>query len=245
MSHIANLIRRFADSIEDLPTFFFKVRNRRMVSFNLCKSLRRFASSPVGREVGTVLDVGANCGQFTMMARYCWPKARVYSFEPDPVAARQCRLIHSPDPLVSVEDCALGEFEGLMKLRIAKNSVQNSFLVDPDVEVQEMTEVPVHRLDAIITRPLIKQVLLKIDVHGFEASVLKGASALLDEIDWIILEVSLVDHFEGGARIDDIWRQMQSYGFRYEAILDQFVSPVSGIVSEMDILFAKVKIPKR
>ena len=36
----------------------------------------------------TIIDIGANKGQFTLAARYIFPKSKIFSFEPLPGAAK-------------------------------------------------------------------------------------------------------------------------------------------------------------
>jgi FkbM family methyltransferase len=42
---------------------------------------------------------------------------------------------------------------------------------------------PIGRLDACLSTPLPRPVLLKIDIQGFELEVLKGGTGLLGQID--------------------------------------------------------------
>lgn len=239
MKIISELLRQIAASIEDIPTFLFKIRNRKMVSFNLCKNLHNLSLNQEGRRIRTILDVGANSGQFTLMARYCWPDSQIYSFEPDPLTAGQFRKNHTGDTRVSLHEFALGEVEGHMELRIAKNSAQNSFLVEPGLEIRNTVDVAVHRLDQVQSVTLTKPVMLKIDVQGFEEAVLKGAKGIIHDVDWVILEVALTEHFENGAGLEVIWKQMKCFGFRYHAILDLYRPTAAAAISEMDVLFSR------
>jgi hypothetical protein len=74
--------------------------------------------------------------------------------------------------------------------------------------------VPIQRLDACVSRPLARPSLLKIDVQGFELEVLKGASALLPEIDAIYVEVSYIELYEGQALHGEIERCLEHAGYR-------------------------------
>src|ERR1019366_8216138 len=57
----------------------FKQRPLSLSAFELTSRLHRLGIMP-----STILDVGANQGQFTAAALYQWPFARVHAFEPLP-----------------------------------------------------------------------------------------------------------------------------------------------------------------
>lgn len=239
MLSLADVLRTAADALEDIPTLLFKLRNRKLVSFSFCRALRRFAVSAEGRDVSTILDVGANEGQFACMARYCWPRAQIQSFEPDERAVQKYRKYHSKDPNITLRVCGLGEAEGLMTLRLAKDSAQNSFLVDPGIQLDGVTHVSVHRLDELVPSLPRGDVLLKADVQGFEGAVLRGAARLLPRLKWILLEVSFMDIYEAGCQVEDIWAFLRSQGFTYSAVLDQYRLPTTRVIAQMDVLFER------
>src|SRR6266849_584477 len=59
----------------------------------------------------TVLDVGANTGQFAVAAAKLFPGARVYSFEPLPACVTQLRRHASKLPNLTIYPFALGDHE--------------------------------------------------------------------------------------------------------------------------------------
>jgi hypothetical protein len=68
--------------------------------------------------------------------------------------------------------------------------------------------VPIKRLDACLSTPPPRPVLLKIDVQGFELEVLQGATDLLPHIDAVYVEASYVELYEGQALHEDIERYL-------------------------------------
>jgi FkbM family methyltransferase len=239
MITLPQVLRIAADAFEDIPTLFFKLRNRSLVSFNLCRALKDFAVSGRGRNVSTILDVGANEGQFACMARYCWPRSQICSFEPDERAVQKYLAVHGTDARTSIRTCALSEADGAMELRLAKVSAQNSFLVEPGIAMEGIRKVPVHRLDDLVKTLPPAGTMLKVDVQGFEAQVLRGSVRLLPRISWILLEVSLMNMYQGGSSVEDIWGFVRSHGFIYCAVLDQYRLPRTRVVAQMDVLFGR------
>lgn len=132
----------------------------------------------------TVLDVGANRGQFALVARESWPRARIISFEPGPRAATAFANTFRSDSLVELHSFALGAAEEQRLLTIPPEDDGASFLVDLQGEDHL---VGVKRLDDL-ELDLSGSVLLKMDVQGFEMEVLRGAKATLGAVDSIIAE---------------------------------------------------------
>jgi FkbM family methyltransferase len=236
---IYSTVKNLLEGFSDIPTFWKKTLHQNMVSFTLCKNLRAFAKSEEGSKINTIFDVGANEGQFAFMARYCWPNAQIDCFEPDPDAYKSLKTNHEKDNLIQVFNCALGVASGELTLNLGETSAQNSFLVEYGKSTKGKIVVPVKTLDDLYSEVDLFNTLLKIDVQGYEIQVLEGASKILNKLDFILLEVSLGDLFEGGVQIDEIWSFMKNQGFCYTRILDQYKDPVSHQVMQMDVLFQR------
>ncbi|MCK5857885.1 MAG: FkbM family methyltransferase [Abyssibacter sp.] len=58
--------------------------------------------------VRTVVDIGANRGQFALVARYCFRDARIVSFEPLTGPAALWRAVFASDGLATLEEAAVG-----------------------------------------------------------------------------------------------------------------------------------------
>lgn len=140
----------------------------------------------LGGDFRTVIDVGANRGQFALVARATWPQARIISFEPVPSAAARFSAVFENDSAVELHRIALGSVTEERVLTVPDADDGASFLVQLrgvplKVQVQCLDEV---ELD------LARPALLKLDVQGFELEVLKGALLTLPLIDAVIAECS-------------------------------------------------------
>ena len=99
--------------------------------------LRRFALADMGQlnrflvlhNVTTVLDVGANFGQFATTLRQAGFKGRIVSFEPQSQAYAGLVRAATSDPLWDVAPrCAVGAAAGEIEMNISNNSVSSSAL---------------------------------------------------------------------------------------------------------------------
>lgn len=169
----------------------------------------------------SVLDVGANKGQFATYARLRWPHARLICFEPLPEP--RATLARVTRGQAEIHACALGAAAGSGEMHLASRVDSSSLLALGrrqkslfGMDETGRLSVPIERLDAVITPPLARPSLLKIDVQGFELEVLKGATALLPEIDALYVEASDVELDEGQALHAEIERFLSDAGFRVE-----------------------------
>jgi FkbM family methyltransferase len=170
-------------------------------------------------EYATVIDVGANKGQFAIYARTRWPRARLVCFEPLP--GPRAKLARVTGRQTEIHECALGATPGEGRMYLASRTDSSSLLPlgARQKEIFGMTEsgelqVPIRRLDACLSTPLQRPALLKIDVQGFELEVLKGVTGLLSEIDSVYVEASDQELYEGQALQGEIKTFLEVAGFQ-------------------------------
>jgi len=192
----------------------------------------------------TVIDVGANKGQFAVYARTRWPAARVICFEPLP--GPRAKLLRVTRGQAEIQDCALGAAsgEGLMHLATRIDSSSLLALGARQKAIYGMEEsgelrVPIKRLDTCLATPLPRPVLLKIDVQGFELEVLKGTTGLLPQIDAVYVEASYVELYEGQPLHEEIERFLVDAGF---SLNGRFTTHVhQGEPVQADLLFRRAR----
>ena len=61
-----------------------------------------------GLKLATLVDIGANVGQFSLLARTLHPDVRIHAFEPLPRPASRYSRIFEHDPLTTLHRCAIG-----------------------------------------------------------------------------------------------------------------------------------------
>lgn len=130
-------------------------------------------------------DVGAHVGDRISSFRRCG--AKVIALEPQPGPLKVINFLHGRDPLVTIVAAAAGAEKGLLTLNINSDnptvSTASQSFVDAaqnakgwEGQVWDRTiEVPVTTLDSLIAQYGLPK-LIKIDVEGFEHSVMMGLS---------------------------------------------------------------------
>ena len=197
---------------------------------------------PFRPDIRTVLDVGASRGQFALFADHTFPGAKIISFEPLPDAMAELQKVLGSR--VEAHSTAVGSSPGTASINVSARDDSSSLLPIGDRQVEEFPgtgaiesiEVPVSTLDDILTSPLIRPCLLKIDVQGFELEVLKGAARTLESVDEALIECSFVELYEGQAMADVIVAHMLDAGLRLVGVHEVSYSS-SGAAIQADFLF--------
>jgi len=131
----------------------------------------------------TVLDVGANIGYYTLnLARWVGPSGTVYAFEPDPTnfAILQKNVSVNSLKNVRIHNCALTDYDGDAILYRSKDNTGDYSLTPRFDDAARPVPVMTRRLDTLARELERTPSFLKIDVQGFEPSVLLGGSHSLD-----------------------------------------------------------------
>lgn len=144
------------------------------------------------------VDVGANAGYFSALAAsLVGPTGRVIAFEPSPATCRLLDITAQMNPCIEAHQVAVGDREGVAQLHLSAeptNSGMSSLLSRAGTRGGKVVEVPVKRLDDLLLE-VPKVNAIKIDVEGFELSVLRGGENLftLQRPDLVVIEVARED----------------------------------------------------
>ncbi len=196
--------------------------------------------------IRTVIDVGANRGQFARTARTMFPKSQIYSFEPLTDCYEEIRRDFAGDPKLQAFNVAIGAEGGSITMHRNQFDASSSMLPTSEAMARDFpfarsasdVTVQVQTLDeACRGLALDPQVLLKIDVQGYEDKVILGATKVLQATAVVIVEVSFEALYTGQPLFDALYRQLTALGFAYHGNFDQIVSPVDGRVLQADAVF--------
>ena len=103
-----------------------------------------------------------------------------------------------------------------------------------------LRQVPSVRLDTITKQKnLSGPFLLKVDVQGAELDVLAGATEVLKETEFVILEASLFEFMKGGPLFSDVIAYMKMHGFVAYDIYGGTRRPLDDALGQVDIAFVK------
>jgi FkbM family methyltransferase len=198
--------------------------------------------------LGTVVDIGANTGQFAALVTTLLPKARVFSFEPIPEchAALVSRMRgHSRFKSFNV---GLGEEDGSLQFQKNEFTASSSFLplakahrdAFPFASKTQSIDVQVRRLDSFENDLTIDgKLLVKIDTQGYELPVIKGGTHVLKKADMVIVEMSFDTLYQGQALFGDIYKSLSDLRLRLSGIHGVTHDPVTGKCLQCDGIFLR------
>ena len=200
-------------------------------------------------DIKAVIDVGANEGQFAEKLRQHGFRGRIISFEPQQSTFAILQAKASRDPSWECHPLALGDTNGTSVLHVSKNSVLSSLLkvsagagdIGYGAEPVANETITVKTLDTVW--PTLhcagQRTLLKIDTHGFDLAVLRGAAASLPHIQAIQLEVPLRSMYDDQPAIGQMLPVLRGLGFHLVELAKVCRAEGAGELLEMDGLFLR------
>jgi FkbM family methyltransferase len=193
-------------------------------------------------EPRTIIDVGANKGQFSTFARVRWPRAKIFAFEPLPQPAARYRKVLGDRAVLF--PCALGAEDGRLEMHVASRDDSSSLLAlgEEQKSIFHMDQVAVlavevRRLDEVLAGQIEGPALLKIDVQGYEFEVLRGLGALANDVEWIYVETSFVELYTGQKLHDEVAGLLSQLGYRQS--IEHNVTMDGDRKIQADFLFSK------
>jgi FkbM family methyltransferase len=132
-----------------------------------------------------ILDIGANTGYYSLIAKTLLPKSEVFAFEPIPLVYKKLLLNNSLNSFdIKCVELALSNVSGEGKIYPSSLDHVYSVTVNknlfPDRPAFEVV-IKTKRLDSFIEENNIKSVdLIKLDVETFEVEVLTGMGKYLE-----------------------------------------------------------------
>lgn len=199
-------------------------------------------------DVRTVLDVGANVGQFALIASRCFPNAQIHSFEPMPKAARKFEQVMNTCTRVKLHRNALGRAAATLPIHITARADSSSLLVPylqskiypgtHEVDIEKVNVLPLEQ--CLAADDIVAPALLKIDVQGYEQQVLGGCGKLLQCFDWIFVELSFVELYAGQALAPEVISWLAGQGFALHGVYTSEASYKEGRMIQGDFLFRSV-----
>jgi FkbM family methyltransferase len=222
---------------------------RKGISYEHYRDLKKQWIVDLG--IRTILDIGANKGQFARLAREVFPSAAIYSFEPLPDCFAELKTALPDDKNFFPFENAIGSRAETLEFFRSFHTPSSSFLKMEELHKEAFPEsregqsaepikVRVETLDGVLgDRRLEKNILVKIDVQGYEMEAIEGARGVLREAKIAILEMSFMKIYEDQPLFHDVYEKMYNLGFRFRGSLAQMLHPVTDEIVQTDAIFVR------
>ena len=188
----------------------------------------KLLSAQKGKEIISVLDVGAAVGDSTELFLKEFPRAKVYCFEPLPdsfarLTKRIARLKNGGR--ANLFNYALGNANDKIKFYVAPYR-DSSSVIPPEqsgVSGEKTISVTIRRLDDVVCELGITHIdFMKIDVEGFEKEMLEGAKEALKMTDHVFIEISPLRKGARNRDYIDVFEILHGAGFSLAGIYGDF-----------------------
>lgn len=199
-------------------------------------------------DINTILDVGANTGQFAGEIRTFFKDAYIYSFEPLEECFNELKTREQYDSKFKAFHFALGNSNSTDTIHKSSYSLSSSILpmsekhkeAFPHTKDSTPEKIEVKRMDDISKDiDLTDNILIKIDTQGFEDKVIAGGPHTITRAKVIIIENSFVPLYEGQKLFSDIYSSLHNLGFTYRGALHQKIGKDGEILFEDSIFIKK------
>ena len=192
-------------------------------------------------EPKSVLDIGANVGQFYSEIKPIFPNAYYYLVD----GSKSCEVVLETLN-VDYSICLLSDSEKEVDFYIRKNEPrctgnsiyrENTSFYDDDQIIIEK------RQTKTLSNLLNNQVfdLIKIDVQGSEIDIINGGLDIIKEAKGILMEVSLMEYNQNTPTKDFVYKYMDNLGFKPVELIGNINHPLTYELIQQDILFLNKK----
>lgn len=199
--------------------------------------------------INTIIDVGANIGQFAREVRQYLPTPHIYSFEPIPQVFQS--LIKNTKCLerYTAFNFALGDKNACVPMHINDFTQASSLLestrenIDafPHTNSVHREVVQVRMLDDVFEELSVtaNEILVKMDVQGYEDRVISGGREVLKKTKVVMCEVSFQKMYKEQKLFLEIQALLDGLGFAYMGNINVSCHKRTGIPLFADAFFIR------
>ena len=192
-------------------------------------------------EPKSILDIGANVGQFYNEIKNIFPNSYYYLIE----GSESCEVVLETFN-VDYSICLLSDTEKEVDFYIRKNEPrctgnsiyrENTSFYDDDQIIIEKKQTKT--LSNLLNNQTFD--LIKIDVQGSEIDIINGGLDIIKEAKGILMEVSLMEYNQNAPTKEFVYEYMDNLGFKPVELIGNINHPLTYELIQQDILFLNKK----
>ncbi|HJZ18942.1 MAG TPA: FkbM family methyltransferase [Candidatus Nanoarchaeia archaeon] len=192
----------------------------------------------------TIIDVGANDGLWSKAARYYYPQANIYIYEPIREKAEKLNSVRNSKvfsfalwdkndkSLFNILDEGYDDHSSFLEFE-SGNSIYDERKSELNFRKIEVERKRFDSLNLEIKRPC----LVKIDTEGTEIHVLEGFGKRLKEVDVLQIETNFKNAFKGQTKLSELITYLEKYGFT--SFIQTALRYTKGSPCQCDLIFLR------
>jgi FkbM family methyltransferase len=190
-----------------------------------------------GHLFNTVIDIGASDGSWSLSLLEYYPTCQYLLVEAQPVHEEKLKIYCNEHGNSQYVLAAAGEERGQIYFDATEPfGGQASYTPYPSNSIQ----VPVTTIDyEVRTRSLKPPYLMKLDTHGFEVPILKGALKTLADTEVVVMECYNFRIAPECLLFFEMCEYLAGFGFRCIDLVEPLWRPYDGSFWQMDLVFIR------
>lgn len=180
--------------------------------------------------IGTVIDIGANDGEYARYLNEFYKPQVIHAFEPLDNCQPKLAALAQELPHLTVHQVALSDSDGKATFYSNEFAPASSLLevsalakrAFPETERAALSTVRLARLDDVLPpETLIGDILIKIDVQGVEDRVIRGGRAVFSAAKVVLIEMAFVAVYEQQPLFEEVHQLLHECGLRFAGFKNQ------------------------
>jgi len=193
-----------------------------------------------GVEIATIIDVGAAKGDWSLLARAFWPGVHLHLLEAKELWRKDLEaMVHKQGP-ASLCMKAVSDTPGAIYFPRDGAVYAGAAFKDPAAR-DDLIEISATSIDhEVASERLAGPYAIKLDTHGTEVDILRGAEQTLKQTSLLCIETY---NFIGQKQFPEMIILMKEYGFRCIDLSEPVFRPVDGALWQIDFYFLREDHP--
>lgn len=186
--------------------------------------------------LGTVIDVGASNGSWSRIVRQYYPDSHYLLIEANEAHEAALANYKASAPNIDYILAAAGSDDG--KIYFDSRSLFGGVAASENMPGYESADSV--KIDTVVAdRRLKAPYCIKLDTHGYELPILKGATETLKHTSVLIIETYNFTLQPNSMRFHEMCAYLDSLGFRPADIIEPLHRPIDNVLWQFDLLFVK------